>query len=196
MSESGAHNFEGIARVLRERRTVHDFSPAEPPSEIISRAVDLARWAPNHLRTEPWHFYVLDRGTGLRVADLNADMVKQTKGAKIAAIKRKRWAEMPGWMVVSCDQGDDEIRIREDYAACCCAVHNMALYLWDQGVGMKWTTGEVTRDRRFFELVGMDYDQVYVVGLFWYGYPASVPTQHRKPVSDVLTHVVSTSLED
>ena len=196
MSGSGEHNFEGIGRVLRERRTVHDFSQDLPPVEIITQAVDLARWAPNHHRTEPWHFFVLDRDIGCRVADLNAELVSQKKGEKIAAIKRRRWAEMPGWMVVSCQRSDDEIRLREDYAACCCAVHNMAVYLWDQGIGMKWTTGEVTRDRRFFELVGMDYDQAYVVGLFLYGYPASVPTQHRKPVSDVLTHVVSTSREE
>ena len=196
MPESGAYKSEGIARVLRERRTVHDFSATPPPTDIICQAVDLARWAPNHLRTEPWHFYLLDRGTGLRIADLNADIVCESKGEKVAEIKRKRWAGMPGWMVVSCIQSDDEIRTREDYAACCCAVHNMAVFLWDQGIGMKWTTGKVTRDRRFFELVGMDYDQVYVVGLLWYGYPASVPTQHRKPVSEVLTHVVSSSPQD
>lgn len=196
MFGSGEHNFEGIGRVLRERRTVHDFSQDLPPVKTITQAVDLARWAPNHHRTEPWHFFVLDRDIGCRVADLNAELVSQKKGEKIAAIKRKRWAEMPGWMVVSCQRSNDEIRLREDYAACCCAVHNMAIYLWDEGIGMKWTTGEVTRDRRFFELVGMDYDRAYVVGLFWYGYPASVPTQHRKPISDVLTHVVSTSGEE
>jgi nitroreductase len=193
MSEPDGHSFEGIARILRERRTVHDFTEDPPPPEIIRQAVDLARWAPNHHRTEPWHFYLLDRKTGHRIAALNADIVSQKKGEKVAAIKRKRWAQMPGWIVVSCDNGDDEIGRREDYGACCCAVQNMAVYLWEQGVGMKWTTGEVTRDRRFFDLIGMDYDKVYVVGLFWYGYPATIPTQHRKPVAEVLTHVVSTA---
>lgn len=191
MSDVDAHSFEGVARVLRERRTVHDFTEASPPPDVIRQAVDLARWAPNHHRTEPWHFYLLDRAMGLRIADLNAEIVRQAKGEKVAAIKRRRWAEMPGWMVVSCTAGDDEIRRREDYAACCCAVHNMAVYLWEQGIGMKWTTGKVTRDRRLFDLVGMDYDKVYVVGLFWFGYPASIPTQHRRPVEEILTHVVS-----
>ncbi len=103
---------------------------------------------------------------------------------------------MPGWMVVSCDYSDDDIRAREDYAACCCAVHNIALYLWEHGIGMKWTTGEVTRDHRFFKLLGMDYSQTYVVGLFWYGYPRTIPTQHRKPVAEVLSHVVSSPPEN
>lgn len=195
MSDLSSRPYQGIARVLRERRTVHDFTTVEPPLDIIAEAVDLARWAPNHYRTEPWHFYLLDRHTGARVVELNADIVRQTKGEKVAAIKRKRWSAMPGWMVVSCVRSDDEIRAREDYAACCCAVHNMALYLWDQGIGMKWTTGAVTRDRRFFKIIGMDHAKVYVVGMFWYGYPAAIPTQHRKPVEEILSHVVSESSE-
>lgn len=195
MSEHAPHHYSGIARVLRDRRTVHDFTQEVPPREMITRAVDLARWAPNHHRTEPWHFYVLDQNTGNRVADLNAEIVSREKGEKIAAIKRKRWSSMPGWMVVSCAISDEEVRAREDYAACCCAVHNIALYLWDQGVGMKWTTGAVIRDRRFFDIVGMDYMRDYAVGLFWYGYPAAVPSQQRKPLADVLSHVVSKSPE-
>ncbi len=191
MSDPEPDKVEGLARLLRERRTVHDFTSVVPPLEIITEAVDIARWAPNHHRTEPWHFYLLDHNTGGRVSDLNARIVSNTKGDKIAAIKRKRWSSMPGWMVVSCLHSDDEIRAREDYAACCCAVHNMAIYLWDHGIGMKWTTGEVIRDPGFFDIVGMNYDQVYVVGLFWYGYPATIPTQHRKPVGEILSRVVS-----
>ena len=86
MFGSGEHNFEGIGRVLRERRTVHDFSQDLPPVKIITQAVDLARWAPNHHRTEPWHFFVLDRDIGCRVADLNAELVSQKKGEKIAVL--------------------------------------------------------------------------------------------------------------
>ena len=196
MSDPGPGKFEGLATVLRERRTVHDFTALVVPLEIITEAVDVARWAPNHHRTEPWHFYLLDQNTGGRVSDLNAEMLRKSKGDKIAAIKRKRWSSMPGWMVVSCLHSDDEVRAREDYAACCCAVHNMAIYLWGHGIGMKWTTGEVIRDPRFFDIVGMDHDQVYVVGLFWYGYPARIPTQHRKPVNEILSRVVSDPPED
>jgi len=189
MTDVEGHGFDGIGRILRERRTVHDFTAAEPPVEIMAQAIDVARWAPNHLRTEPWHFYLLDRATGARIADLNAAIVAQNQGEKAAQIKRKRWEEMPGWLVVSCMRSSEEIRSREDYAAVCCAIHNIAIYLWDQGLGMKWTTGAVTRDRQFFDIVGIDHAAEYVVGLFWYGYPATIPVQHRRPVGEVLTYV-------
>ena len=195
MSDPGRVEVTGIARVLRERRTVHEFTSRPPPVEIITQAIETARWAPNHHRTEPWHFYLLDRNTGIRVANLNSAMLIKSKGKKIAEIKRKRWSEMPGWLVVSCLRSADAVRAREDYAACACAIQNMSVYLWEQGIGVKWTTGDVTRDARFFDIVGMDYEAVYVVGLFWYGFPASIPTQHRKPVDEILSHVVTASID-
>ncbi len=180
---------DGIGRVLRERRTVHDYTAEVPPDELLDRAIDLARWAPNHRRTEPWHFYLLDRASAQRVVALNTELVRAGKGDKVAEVKQRRWLEMPGWLVVTCAVSDDEVREREDYAACCCAVHSMSLYLWEQGVGMKWTTGAVTRDPRFFDIVGIDPERESIVGLFWYGYPAAVPIQNRKPLDEVMTRV-------
>jgi nitroreductase len=180
-----------IADALRERRTVHEFKPQVPPLETITTAIELARWAPNHHRSEPWHFYLLDRNSADRISNLNAEILRASKGDKIAEIKRKRWSQMPGWLVVSCANSEDSLRAREDYAACACAVQNMSLYLWEAGIGMKWTTGAITRDPRFFDIVGMDFSAVSVVGLFWYGYPEIVPTQHRKSTEEIISHVVS-----
>ena len=75
---TGSHEYDGIARVLRERRTVHDFTGEVPPNELLARAIDLARWAPNHRRTEPWHFYLLDRASADRVVDLNTGIVSRS----------------------------------------------------------------------------------------------------------------------
>lgn len=191
MAQENGSELGDIARVLRERRTVHEFKADIPPLATLEQAVDLARWAPNHHRTEPWHFYLLDSATGMRIADLSAEIVLRNKGEKVAAVKRRRWREMPGWLVVTCARSEDPIRAREDYAACCCAVHNIALYLWEQGIGMKWTTGKVTREQAFFDLLNIDFETQTVIGLFWYGYPQTIPVQHRKPKSSVLTHVVS-----
>ena len=74
-------------------------------------------------------------------------------------------------------------------AACCAATQNFQLYLWKAGVGSKWTTGVITRDARFFDIVGIDPANEFVVGLIWYGYPKLTPTQSRKPVSDVVSEL-------
>jgi hypothetical protein len=63
------------------------------------------------------------------------------------------------------------------------------LYLWKAGVGSKWTTGDITRDERFFDLLSIDPDNEFVVGLLWYGYPKITPEQKRKGLDDVLTEL-------
>ena len=177
------------AQLILGRRTINRFRPEPPPRELVREAMDLARWAPNHHLTEPWHFYWLGRRTQAAVVDLNTELVARSKGEAAAAIKRERWAAMPGWLVVTCERSDDPLRQQEDYAACCCAVHNMALYLWSAGVGMKWTTGAVIREPAFHDLLWIDPDLESVVGLFWYGYPDEAPVQQRKDLSSRLVEL-------
>jgi hypothetical protein len=50
---------DAVANVLRRRRTTHDFLPERIADDMVERAIEVARWAPNHHRTEPWRFYML-----------------------------------------------------------------------------------------------------------------------------------------
>lgn len=172
-----------IAELIRSRRTIHTFKPEQPPRALIMQAIDLARWAPNHRLTEPWRFYLLGSETAEAIVRLNAHRVSQARGAEAGRAKLKRWSSVPGWIVVTYCNSDDPIRAREDYAACCCAVHNFSLFLWTQGIGVKWSTGEVTRDPRFYDLLGVDATAETVVAMLWYGYPAQIPQINRKAVS-------------
>jgi len=186
-----AHPYDEAARdvvvsLIRSRRTIHLFNPDRPPDQIVERALELARWAPNHRLTEPWRAYLLGHETAEAVATLNAALVRASRGAKAGAIKLERWRRMPGWLVITCSRSEDAGHDLEDYAACCCAVQNMMLYLWSEGIGMKWTTGGVTRDPQFFELLNIDFRKERVVGLFWYGYPSAIPDTPRNSVSTFL----------
>ena len=176
-----------LAVLIRSRRTIHLFEPTPPPRATILEAIDLARWAPNHRLTEPWRFYLLGDATAEALAHLNAEIVTEERGPEAGRKKRERWLSMPGWLVVTSRIADDPIVSQENYAACCCAIQNMHLYLWSEGIGMKWGTGKVTRHPRFFDLLGIDPDQEKLVGMFWYGYPADIPEKQRKPVEEIVT---------
>lgn len=169
-----------VAALIRGRRSINRFRPGRPPREILLEALDLARWAPNHHLTQPWHFYLLGDETARAIVELNAEMVTTAKGEAAGQAKRDRWSQVPGWLVVTCDNADSELQAWEDYAACACALQNAALYLWSRGIGMKWTTGEVIRDPRFYELLWVDPDVETVIGLIWYGYPDESPAAQRR----------------
>lgn len=181
---------ETLTDIIRQRRTIHDFVPAPvPDKQCIIDAINIARWAPNHHLTEPWHFYLPGEETKQKIIRLNTELVRRDKGDAAAEKKQQRWSAMPGWLVISCDRSDDELLQQEDYAACCCMVQNLMLVLWAQNIGMKWSTGPVIRNREFHDLLWIDSTAETVVGLFWYGHPDVIPVTVRKPVEQLLVEL-------
>jgi len=178
-----------FAEVLRGRRTIELFLQTPVPDGLVREAIDAATWAPNHHVTEPWRFILPGERTVQKILDLCQRIVAEEKGVELALHKRESWAEKPGWLLVTCKRSDDELQQKEDYAACCAAVQNFMLYLWKAGVGSKWTTGDITRDPRFFDIIGVNESTAMIVGLIWFGYPKLTPTQSRKGLDEVLLHL-------
>jgi nitroreductase len=182
-------NLRVLAERMRSRRTTNQFLRQKVSKKLVLEAIELARWAPNHHLTEPWHFYLLGDRKIAASAILIGEIVSEKKNAELGEFKQKSAARIPGWMLLTCKRNDDELLQREDYAACCCAAQNFSLYLSEAGVAVKWTTGAVTRDQRFFDLLQVDSTEEFVVGLFWYGYPKVLPAQSRKDVGDIVSEI-------
>lgn len=149
-----------VVAVLRERRSV-----AQPrlagsvinDHDVVRKALESARWAPNHKLTEPWRFYLLDDERIKRLADLNAELLERGgSNADRAAAKREQWAAVPGIVIftVRSAPGADAVMRREDYAAVACAAQNFMLHLWSAGVASKWSTSAVWRHEAFWPLLG------------------------------------------
>ena len=159
---------------------MHLFKPDRPDATIVLQALESALWAPNHKVTEPWRFYLLGPETAAKICQLNYEILLVDKGEAAAVNKLQRWLSFPGWLVITCKRSDGGLREREDYAACCCAAQNFMIHLWSEGIGSKWSTGRATRHHDFPSIVGFDPDEEFPVGLFWFGYPALVPSRHIK----------------
>ena len=95
---------------------------------------------------------------------------------------------IPGCLVVVCkafyataDRLDKEVQ------RTLLAVHNLALGLTAQGLGVKWVTGATTENYELWELIGLEPNEEVVVGLLWYGWPAELkPVRDHTGVSDKL----------
>ena len=172
--------------LVRERRTVALFKREKPPRELLLEAVEAARWAPNHHLTEPWRFYLPGPATVSAMTDIAEELTLAKRGAEAAKKRRQLMRAVPAWIAVTCRRLEDAFREREDYAACCCAIQNLMLCLWEGGVACKWSTGALTRDSRFYDLLGVDPGEQMVVGLFSIGYPRIVPQQKRRSVEEIL----------
>jgi len=58
---------EGLPELIRSRRTHKSFAAEPLARETLDELLDLARWAPNHHRTNPWRFRVLGPETLARL---------------------------------------------------------------------------------------------------------------------------------
>jgi nitroreductase len=177
---------EDLAAVLRGRRSIDLFAADPVGVDRLRAAVEVARWAPNHRLTEPWRFYLLGPATLRAVVDLAVELEVAAKGERAGPVRRARLEAIPGMFVLTSKRSEDALVEREDYAACCCAAQNLMLYLWALGIGVKWTTGGITREQRFYELLGIDSKTELVVGFFWYGVPKVVPTRQRRSVEEIV----------
>ena len=154
---------------LYNRRTTNDFDTTPVDDSVVLECVRAARYAPNHKLTEPWRFIQLGTKTINKIAEMNAASIKDPEKQQK---KLKRWADVPGWMVVTSQLSEDELTTQEDYAATCCAIQNFQLAMYAEGLGTKWTTGDITRSDEFYELIGVDKTTDRVAGVIWYGFAA------------------------
>jgi nitroreductase len=181
--------------VIRTRRSVSQprMDPnLEPDHEIARAAFESARWAPNHKRTEPWRFYLLDDARIRRLAELNAELLAR-RGSKQDKVdnKLREWRVQRGVAIITCTSAPDadEVTRAEDRLAVACAAQNFMLHLWSEGVASKWSTASVWEHEDFWPLLGKasGSEQEDVIGLFFYGHAAEAPPAKRnKELKDVL----------
>ncbi len=180
-----------IEDIIMARRTIHNYVPAEISKEIVANALAMALHAPNHKLTFPWSFVVCGPATRRALVGVSVDL-SMAKGQD-SPEKARRSAEEkmlhPATMVAFClkKTPSDPAREREDYAALACAVQNFSLYLWEQGFGTKWSTGQVTRDPRSYQILGVDPSTHEICGFVWVGIADGEPMPRKRPkVEDVV----------
>ncbi len=181
-----------IEELIATRRTVHEFAAAPIPDGAVDRSLAAAHWAPNHKLTWPWRFtkvgpkaraQLIEIGIALKSAkrQLPPEMVKKLRA------KLGNPAEL---VVVSQMRSEDGFRSREDYGAVACAIQNMTLSLWSEGISTKWGTGGITRHDKTYALLGIDGNTEEIVGFIWIGHPVR-PSKapQRPPLADVIREV-------
>ena len=178
---------------LVSRRSVYRFDDRSVPRECLERGFEAARHAPCHKQTHPWRFYVLGTHSRNKIVDV-AETLSREKAArsgevdaeKMVGKARSKILESPVLIAVtSARSADDSFREEEDYAATVCALHNLVLSLWDQGIGCQWSTGSITRNKATYEMLGIPEAEHRVIGFLKAGYPATVPEREKKSIDDI-----------
>jgi nitroreductase len=182
-----------VHEAIRSRRSIFQFKPGPVPDELLEKILGFGVWAPNHLLTEPWRFTVLGEEThrllAARYGELQVQKAPLDADAKLRELLRtsgiKKFLAKPTIVVVSYQQEGDEQRKLEDFAATCCAVQNIQLAGWAEGIGMQLSTNALIFDPRTYETLGIDATRETILGFLYMGTPDENPTRDRKPLSEV-----------
>ena len=175
-----------VYQALYDRRMAWKFKDEPVPREAIERMLDAAVWAPNHRLTEPWRFFILEKGSAARqkAADLAYESALQRNNNSARAERARRTVlEPPVLVYVYCVPGPREEVSRENYAAVCCAVQNIALAGVAEGLAVTWETGGPTRHPSLRATLGAAEDWI-MVAMLSIGVPAETPSSRRTPVGE------------
>lgn len=181
--ETGTTVYEAI----HNRRMNNEFTEFVPSRESLQRMLDAAVWAPNHRLTNPWRFFVLEKGGEKRaeVAQLAYDnQFARSGNHEHADGSRQRVLDAPALIYVYSVAADSEEMTQENYAAACCAVQNLLLAAVAEGLAGDWSTGNTTRHPDLAETLGGESDWT-MVGALFIGQPARPSASVRAPADEV-----------
>ena len=166
-----------VETAIRTRRTHKAYRPEPVGRETLDELFELARWAPNHHRTNPWRFRVVGPETFERL--------KEAAGpAEGPKLERARTL-----VVASCVLSGDLQQDEEDVCATACAIYTVLLAAHARGLAGYWRTPRVLRSKAGREAVGLPEGERFL-GLIHLGTPrGEPPAPERAPVEAYLEYL-------
>ena len=163
--------------LVRTRRTHKSFGPEPVPPETLDELLELARWAPNHHRTNPWRFRVVGPET--------LERLKEAAGpAEAPKLERARTL-----VVASCVLSGDLQQDEEDICATACAVYTVLLAAHARGLAGYWRTPGVLRTPDGQAAVGMEPDELFVALIHLGHARQEKEAPERLPAGDFVTYL-------
>ncbi len=194
------YNTKETNALLRNRRSSYpsQFDPIVRtiPKKIVEEILINATHAPNHGKTEPWHFVVFGGDGRRKLGEFQAKLYKELaekegnfdenkfikllesplKASHVIAIGMKR-------------QESGKIPEIEEISAVACAVQNIYLSATAYGLGGYWGSGGITYAPEAKSFFGLgENDQL--MGFFYLAFVVKASPEYvRKPISEKVTWV-------
>ncbi len=173
------------------RRTIHAFNSKKVPEKLIYDAINAANQAPCHKLTFPWRFYSISASKRNEILKLAIDIKSSRKSLSENSKKILREKCLnPSHLIVSSQiLNKDKFIEKEDYAACSCAIQNLAISLASNGVSIKWSTGEIIRSKNIYKILNIDSELEEIIGFIWIGYGKKGPEISRPLIKEIYKQI-------
>jgi len=176
---------ESFAQLVRSRRTSMLVQRDRPvPRELIVQLCELAQWAPNHKRTWPWQFALVEGGGRARLGDAIADAMQVHGDPPDKVHKaRSKYLRTTATLVVGSAPGDSPQRTAENRDAVAAGVQNILLAATSLGLASYWGSCPKGANDVVASLCGFP-DDTFVVAVIYLGWAnEQVAAPARPPVA-------------
>ncbi len=159
---------------------MHNYQTRTVPDELVEEALRLSLWAPNHRLTFPWVYTLVTRETREKLADLAVELKKPETEIKIKAT-RDTILNPSHLLSLGLKKSPKPQVQHEDFATLACSVQIISLFLWQHGIGTKWSSGGYSTHPKTYEILGLNPEEVTLEGCLMIGHPAFVPHVPERP---------------
>jgi nitroreductase len=191
MEENAMGAWETVAATIRERRSNLNVDGERPvPAELVQELLELAAWAPNHYRTNPFRFVVLTGAARGRIGEIAAGQVAKKPDAKEPIVERQRvqFMRAPTVIVAASAPDEDPIKQFENKYTVSAGVQNILLGAQAAGLAAAWRSGPAMVDPEVSgpvkEALGLAPDDE-IIAFVYLGYAVGPAGMREKPVVQV-----------
>ncbi|RLI47049.1 nitroreductase [Candidatus Bathyarchaeota archaeon] len=152
--------------VIFRRRSIRHYKSKQIPNDVLRNILEAGRLAPSADNAQPWHFVVV---------------TEQKIKEKLSMGRWNRFIRDSAVTIVGCGYADDEWSTIDVTIA----LENMVIAAEAQGVGSCWI-GDF-KEEEVKELLNIP-DNLKVIALISFGYPAEKPSPPRKKSLETIVH--------
>ena len=171
-------DLDEISRVIRLRRSMSPpkYSGEPVRKEEVELLLENAHWAPNHGKTEPWHFIVFSGESLAELGKQHAELYKtHTPAESFQQEKYEKLMRRPteaSHVIAICMKRGSNPKIPEieEIEAVACAVQNIYLTATALGLAGYWSSGGMTYHDSMREALGLGAED-RCLGFFFLGRP-------------------------
>jgi nitroreductase len=183
---TGLPTLTEVGDLIRARRTHMFVDQAQAvPHALVAELCDLAQWAPNHKRTWPWRFALLEGDARARLGEAIADVMATAGDPEAKVLKtRTKYLRTPATLVLGTIAGDSEQRTAENRDAGAAGMQNLLLAATAAGLATFWGSVAKGANDAVAEVCGFE-PGTHVLGLVYLGWPTGTADAPERPPVEV-----------
>lgn len=183
-------DYDDLLEMVKKRRSIKKFKPDPIPDEYVNKIIEVARWSPSGINSQPWEFVVIKKQE-------IKDRIRELITEHIAPLPETEWVHYPVFILLcgdirTCDAYPLKTvqRERETFLSSLAnAMLYMMLAISTLGLGGRWVsaTGSPSVESHIKELLGIP-KEMEIFDMLVMGYPDMEPIPRWVRDQDEMVH--------